>query len=204
MTARSRWSLTQRPANEGFKNRPFVAQTGTNPVSTHIMKANLAPSLLVAATLLAGQVLLAAESKSDAVTVSFHESDKFTDACSRWGGETDQDYLDLLSTHLQKSAPRLLAAGQKLEVTFTDIDLAGDFIPGNVRSQDIRVIKDIYIPRQKLIFRLVGADGQVVKEGERRLSDMNFMNNLRLAGRGEPLFYDKALLTDWLEKELKD
>jgi hypothetical protein len=33
---------------------------------------------------------------------------------------------------------------------------------------------------------------------------MNFMNNLGLIGRNDPLFYDKALLSDWLEKELKN
>lgn len=168
------------------------------------MKTNLTPTLLLAAALLAGPALTAADTPSSPVTVSFHESDKFTDARSHWGGDTDQGYLDILSSHLQKTASRFLAAGQKLEVTFTDIDLAGDFIPGNVKNQDIRVIKDIYIPRQKLTFRLLGADGQVVKEGERRLSDLNFMNNLGLIGRNDPLFYDKALLTDWLEKEFKN
>jgi len=168
------------------------------------MNTKITSSLFLAAALIAGPVLSAAEAKSDNVTVSFHESDKFTDVRSHWGGDTDRGYLDELSSHVQKEASRLLAPGQKLEVTFLDIDLAGDFIPGNVKTQDIRVIKDIYIPRQKLSFRLIGADGQVIKEGERRLSDMNFMSNLGIVGRDQPLFYDKELLTAWLRKEFKD
>jgi hypothetical protein len=158
---------------------------------------------LFAAAFAAGSLLHAADASQAAVTVNFHESEKFTDASSRFGGETDKGYLDTLAAYVTKEAARYLAAGQRLEVTFTDIDLAGEFIPTDPRSMDIRIVKEIYMPRQTLNFRLLDADGKVVKEGERRLSDMNFMNNARLVGRNEPLFYDKALLEDWLKKELK-
>jgi disulfide oxidoreductase YuzD len=180
-----------------------MAQTGPRPVSTATMKTKFSPSLLLAAALAAGSMLTAAEPKSDAVSVAFHEPAKFTDARSHFGGGTDQHYLDMLAAHLKRIAPKHLAPGMKLEVTFTDIDLAGDFIPGDVRSQDVRIIKDIYIPRQKLMFKIIDADGQVVAEGERRLSDLNFMNNARIIGRNEPLFHDKALLSDWVAREFK-
>ena len=150
----------------------------------------------------AGSILTAAE-KQSAVTVKFNEPDKFTDAAAHFNGGTDQYYLDTLSEHLQKAAARQLAPGQKLEVTFTDIDLAGDFMPSNPKLMDVRVIKDIYIPRMVLSFRLLDADGKVIKEGERKLTDLNFMNNIGLVYRNLPLFYDKALLTDWVRKELK-
>ncbi len=167
------------------------------------MKTKLFPSLLLAAAFAAGSMLNAAESRSEDVTVNFHEPTKFTDARSHFGGETDQHYLDTLAAHLKRIAPKHLAPGMKLEVTFTDIDLAGDFVPGDARSQDVRVIKEIYIPRQKLAFKLINADGQVVAEGERRLSDLNFMNNMSIIGRNEPLFHDKALLNDWIAREFK-
>lgn len=167
------------------------------------MKTMLSPSLLLAAALAAGSMLNAAESKSDDVSVAFHEPKKFTDARSHFGGDTDDHYLDTLATHLKRIAPKHLAPGMKLEVTFTDIDLAGDFVPGSIRHQDVRIIKDIYIPRQKLMFKVIDANGQVVAEGERRLSDLNFMNNTSIIGRNEPLFHDKALLSDWIAKEFK-
>lgn len=167
------------------------------------MKTQIASTLLLAAALTTGATLGAADAPSDNVTVSFHESDKFTDARSHWGGETDRHYLDTLAKHLKATAAKQLAPGQKLEVTFTDVDLAGDFIPGDARRQDVRVIKEIYIPRQHLTFRVIDAEGRVVKDGERRLSDINFMNNISLVGRNEPLFYDKELLSAWLNKELR-
>jgi len=145
----------------------------------------------------------ASDTKASNVTVAFKEADKFTDARSHFNGSTDQYYLDTLAAHLQKVAARHLAAGQKLEVTFTDIDLAGDFIPTNPNMQDVRIIKDIYIPRMTLIFKVTGPDGKVVKEGERRLNDLNFMSNIGLIDRDQPLYYDKALLTTWVQKEFK-
>jgi len=162
-------------------------------------------TLLLAAVITVGaSSAISAEKKASNVTVSFHESDKFTDAGSSMGGGTDTYYLELLQQHLQESAGRRLAPGQKLEVTITDVDLAGDFVPGRSASDnDIRIVREIYIPRITLSFRLLDAEGQVVKEGQRKLSDMNFMNNIGIIGRNEPLFYDKALLTDWLTKEFK-
>lgn len=158
---------------------------------------------LFTAALTAGCLLQAADAADSAITVNFHESDKFTDARAHFGGDTDQGYLDALARHVRKEAANRLAPGQRLEVTFTDIDLAGEFIPTDPNQMDIRIVKEIYMPRQTLNFRLVGEDGQVIKEGERRLTDMNFMNNNRIIGRNEPLFYDKSLLEDWLRKELK-
>jgi hypothetical protein len=157
---------------------------------------------LLAAALAAGSLLHAADA-SQAVTVNFHESEKFTDASSRFGGDTDKEYLEILAKHVQKHAASRLAPGQRLEVTFTDIDLAGEFVPTDPRKMDIRIVKEIYMPRQTLSFRILDEDGKVVKEGERRLTDMNFMNNVGLIGRNEPLFYDKALLEGWLNKELR-
>lgn len=180
-----------------------MAQFPRSPVSFPTMKYPTKFPLVIAAVLAAGSVVAFADEKSANVAVSFHEADKFTDARSHFGGDTDEGYLKMLSTHLQKDANRRLAPGQKLEVTITDIDLAGDYVPSDARSQDVRIIREIYIPRIKLSFRLLDADGKVINEGERRLSNMNFMNDLRLVGRNDPLFYDKNLLSDWVDKEFK-
>jgi len=159
--------------------------------------------LAIAAVFAASFLVASADDKSAKVTVSFQESDKFTDVRAHFGGSTDEGYLKVLSSHLEKEAGRRLAAGQKLEVTITDVDLAGDYVPSASTSQDIRVIREIYIPRVKLSFKLLDAAGNVVKEGQRNLSDMDFMNNIGLVGRNDPLFYDKNLLNDWVRKEFK-
>jgi hypothetical protein len=142
------------------------------------------------------------EEKPSNVTVTFKDSDKFTDARSSFGFATDEGYLEVLANHLKDVAGRKLAAGQKLEVTFTDVDLAGEFLPTG-RPDQVRIVKEIFMPRQTLTFKLTDASGAVVKEGERQLTDLNFMSNLGIIGRSEPLFYDKALLTEWVRSEFK-
>ena len=137
------------------------------------------------------------------VAVSFHDPDRFTDARSSFGGATDHGYLDMLSAHLKRTAAPLVKADQKLEVTFTDVDLAGDFQPSRVQLDDVRIIKEIYRPRMTLHFKLTGADGTVVKEGDRTLSDSYFMTNISIVDRNDPLFYDKELIANWVRDEFK-
>ena len=160
--------------------------------------------LLLAAVLLASGCQSTPENANPAaiadITVNFQDSDKFTDVRERANGATSQYYLDELAKHLKEIAARRLTAGQKLTVTFTDIDLAGDIIPG--QRDDIRVIKEIYIPRMVFHFQLVDSAGVVIKEGDRRLSDLNYMQNvIPTIGQNEPLRYDKPLLDDWVRKE---
>jgi hypothetical protein len=44
--------------------------------------------------------------------------------------------------------------------------------------------------------------GKVLKEGERRLTDLGFMQRLTI-DRQDPLRYEKDLLGDWLRSELR-
>jgi Protein of unknown function (DUF3016) len=137
------------------------------------------------------------------ITVTFKDSEKYTDAFEDASRRTSEYYLSVLAEHLQKIATPLLADGQKLAVTFTDIDLAGDIRADLPQMMNVRLVKEIYWPRMSLSFQLTGADGKVIKEGERSLSDMNFMSNIGITDRNEPLFYDKDLLAQWVRNEFK-
>ena len=160
--------------------------------------------VLLVAALAAGSMFAAdKKDKPSNVTVTFKDSDKFTDARSSMGSGTDEYYLDTIRDHLQQTASRYLAAGQKLDITVTDIDLAGEILPGSPDLNQVRIVKEVYIPRGVLTFKLTDADGKVVKEGERKINDMNFMNNMSVVGRNDPLFYDRAMLTRWVETEFK-
>lgn len=165
------------------------------------------PALLLAAALLVAGCQSTNTTPAPAtvgnVTVAFTDSDKFTDCREDFGGFTSQDYLDQLTAHLQTVAAPKLTDGQKLSVTFTDIDLAGDFQPTRPGLNNVRIVREIYLPRMSLNFQLTGADGKVVKEGERNLTDINFMMNINIIGRDLPLFYDKPLLTNWVNKEFE-
>jgi len=137
------------------------------------------------------------------ITVTFQNPDKFTDARSAFGSGTDHGYLDILSNEVKQTAALFVPPDQKLVVTVTDVDLAGDFQPNRVTLTDVRIIKEIYRPRITLTFKLTGADGKVLKEGDRTLTDSFFMNNINTIQRDEPLFYDREMIEDWVRDEFK-
>src|SRR3954468_18217096 len=138
------------------------------------------------------------------VTVEFQNPDQFRDARESLGGPTDENALATLRTYLQENAPAHLQPGQKLRVTFTDIDLAGDFPASSGGRYDrVRVIRGIYVPRQEFSFQVTDASGQVVKQGKRTLTDLNFQASGMRIGSDQPYFYDKVLLEDWLRKEFR-
>lgn len=140
------------------------------------------------------------------VEVVFFEPEKFTDVKDSYMG-TDKGQeatLELLKGYLTTRGVRGLLPGQKLAITMTDVDLAGDFEPWRgPQWGDVRIVKDIYPPRLSLAFRLTDAAGRVVKEGKRDLRDLAFLMKLTMGFRDDPLRHEKALLDDWLSAEFR-
>lgn len=136
--------------------------------------------------------------------VVYFEPEKFTDVRGSGSGDTESARnatLDELRTYIAKQANRLLAPGQQLKITVSDIDLAGDFEPWRgPQWDDVRIVKDIYPPRIKLAFQLTDANGTVLKQGDRDLRDLSFMLKLSI-NRDDPRRYEKDLLDDWLREE---
>ncbi len=152
----------------------------------------------------------AAEAKpaSDRVSVIFSHPEKYTDirdTQSDFENERGRErYLPFIQEYLEKEAERKLPAGQKLTVTFTDIDLAGDFEPWHgVQYNDVRIIKDLYVPRLTFTFKITDANGTVLKEGERKLVELAFQMRISAGFRDDPLRYEKGMLSDWLRDEFK-
>lgn len=139
------------------------------------------------------------------VTVTFDHPEKFTDVKDAYiPTEKGQDaILAQIRDFVETKAKSYLRAGQKLEVTFTDIDLAGDFEPQRgPQFNNVRIVKDLYIPRLKLQFKLTGADGKVFNEGKRELTDLAFMMRVAFPP-SDPLRYEKDILNDWLREDIK-
>lgn len=135
--------------------------------------------------------------------VLFFEPQKFTDVRDSYMGDASRTtYLEQIRDHLLEKAKYYVPEGHRLSVTFTDIDMAGDFEPWHgPRWDDVRIVKDIYPPRMTLVFRLTDAAGNVVKEGKRDLRDLAFMMKISMSFRDDPVRHEKALLDDWLRDE---
>ena len=135
--------------------------------------------------------------------VLFFEPQKFTDVRDSYMGDSDRTtYLEQIRDHLLQQAKYYVPEGHTLRVTFTDIDMAGDFEPWRgARWDDVRIVKDIYPPSMKLAFQVIDAEGKVVKEGKRELRDLAFMMKISMTFRDDPVRHEKALVDDWLRSE---
>lgn len=114
------------------------------------------------------------------------------------------NWVQQLATYVQTSAGKQLQPGQTLEVTLTDIKRAGDYEPWHgPRGNDIRILRDIYPPRIALTFTLTDAQGQVLAQGERKLSDSGYLHNIGLQRDTDPLRYEKRLVDEWVRRDLR-
>ena len=114
-----------------------------------------------------------------------------------------EEWQRMLTEHLRKRADAVLPPGERLEVIIDDIKLAGDYEPWRGPNlQDVRFMKDIYPPRLDLHFRLLGADGAQIRDGEAKLRDMSYLMR-SLPNSNDPLRYDKRQIDEWLNKEFR-
>ena len=120
------------------------------------------------------------------------------------GRQSPDEWLGDLAKHLRYRAERILPQDERLQVTFTNVQLAGTYEPWRgPRWDDVRIIKNIYPPRIDLKFTLTDANGAVVKEGERQLRDPAFMQR-GILNETDPLRFEKRMLDDWLRAEFPD
>jgi hypothetical protein len=149
---------------------------------------------------LVGLFALVAGSASAAVTVHYVEPDKFTDVpFVSWDRE---DALKQLADHFTKLGSSL-PPGQDLRIDVLDVDMAGRLIPNAHLGRDLRVLHGrADWPRIDLRYTLE-QNGQVIKGGEARLSDMNYLDHTtRHYFDSEPLRYEKQMIDDWFEKTI--
>ena len=142
---------------------------------------------------------------SDRITVEWTNPDDFAEMRQNpgpWiGRPSASEWLPELAKSLRERADGVLAPGQHLDVTFTDIKRAGAFEPWRgPRWDDIRIVKDIYPPRIDLRFKLTDATGATLREGNAILRDPAFMSR-DLPNASDPLRYEKRMLAAWVQRE---
>lgn len=181
------------------------------------MKTSSVVSALVLGIVLAGSANAASRDVTDPkaprslpaqgrVDVNWTDPAQFSEirqSGNRWEAKRG-DWVEQLAQHLRKRAEQRLPSGERLSVTINDIQRAGRYEPwrgANVSST--RFVRDIYPPRIELEFTLRDANGNVVEQGPRKLTDLAFLMGSSPAGSTDPLRYEKRLIDDWLNKEFK-
>jgi hypothetical protein len=118
--------------------------------------------------------------------------------------ESKAGYHKRIVSQFEKHLSKLMTdapQGYQLDITFDDIDLAGDV---RFNMHDIRIVKPIFFPRLKISYTLTDSSGAVVAQAEEKvLKDLSFMDRVR-TGRDSEFYYDKRLLSTWYKEEIAD
>jgi hypothetical protein len=150
---------------------------------------------------LAAALLAASGAWAATAEVNFINPEKFTDGGQRFQATQADAVQGSLRDFLVKEAEQRLPADQKLVINVTDVDLAGWYDPRQLISREVRIVRQDRPPRVNLDFRLLAADGSVLKEGQRNLWDPSFMTSPTLGFGSDNLRYEKAMLQEWMIRE---
>lgn len=148
---------------------------------------------------LAGLLALAASNASAAVTVTYIKPETFHDLpFATW--ERDE-LLQQISDHFVKLG-KWLPQGQDLRIEVTDFDPAGRLYPNTRGGKELRVLTGTADwPRMDLRYA-IEQNGQVIKSGEAKLSDMNYQQNFNHYFDSEPLRYEKEMIDNWFDQTI--
>jgi hypothetical protein len=162
--------------------------------------------LSIALGLAAALSLHAADAKiAPRTEVIFDHPENFTDVKdANLATDKGRDaILSRLRNHLVDRTTPLLPEGDSLRITFTDVDLAGEYEPWHGGGlQEIRVVKDIYPPSFKFSYSVTDTSGKVVKQGTEEIRDLDFQTRFTVGDNSDPLRYEKATLDDWARSTL--
>jgi len=148
---------------------------------------------------LAGVLALGAGAASAGVTVNYVESDKFADLpFAPWERE---QVLRELTEHFTKLGEKL-PQGQDLTIEVTDVDLAGREYPNVRGGRELRVLKGTADwPIINLRYSLTQG-GQVLKGGDARLADMNYMQRINRFSDSDALRAEKRMIDEWFDETI--
>lgn len=144
-----------------------------------------------------GLLTLSAAAQAD-VKVNFVQPDKFSDIKDN-GGFRDKDVLKDIEAHLVEQAQKALP-GRDVRIDVTDVNLAGEVEPFWRNAQWLRVMRTVTLPSIEFKYEVREA-GQVVRQGEVLLRDMNYQDGFNGYSSGDTLRYEKRMIDRWFQRE---
>ena len=144
---------------------------------------------------LATGVMLCATSAGAAVTVSFVDSDRYTDIGAHVADP--QQAMNEIARHLERLGERYLAPQQALKIEVLDVDLAGRVRWVGRSMRELRILDGTGDgPGIRLRYTLESG-GSVITTREETLTDRGYLSAHGAVHSGESLYYEKRMLSDW-------
>ena len=122
------------------------------------------------------------------------------------GNETSQQrfeeqVIEELGEHITEAADTHLPETYSLNMTVTDIDLAGDVEYFFTKfSQGVRVVRNPYFPSIAFEYEVLDEQGQVVERGSENIRDMGWHYSGARQVNDAPLDYEKELVDAWFRE----
>ncbi len=164
-------------------------------------KIPLPPSFIVLLTLF----MIGFGSNIQAKTeINFDQPEKFMDFRSRDVlTSIDRNRLTAdLSKNIEKLAEQILPANHSMNITFTDIDMAGNIFPG---ANEIRkVSNNTDRTLLKFDYEIIDNNGESIKKGQEKLINMYFNNAMNREAkqfRQSRFKHELVLFSRWLKKQ---
>ena len=111
------------------------------------------------------------------------------------------DWVEQMGAYVAERVARSLPAGERADVEILDIKRAGEFEWIGTQNDDVRILRDLYPPRMRVQFRRTDAGGQVIAEGERTISDLDYLMGSQPVPTTDPLRYEKRMIDRWVQRE---
>jgi hypothetical protein len=94
-----------------------------------------------------------------------------------------------------------LPDGYQLDVTVSDVDLAGDVRPSMSSANHIRFMTTIYWPRMKFNYELRNDKNALISAGNEELRDMDYLARARIPSGATSFEYEEKMILDWFKKQ---
>ncbi|KGQ18114.1 Membrane protein [Lysobacter dokdonensis DS-58] len=111
------------------------------------------------------------------------------------------DWVVELADYMQERLAKAVPAGERVDVEILDIQRAGEYEWLRSQTDDVRVLRDVYPPRMTLQFSRKDADGNVISEGERKISDLAYLQSPPPFSSSDSLRYEKRMIDSWIRRE---
>jgi hypothetical protein len=153
----------------------------------------------------AAVALHAAPNPASRVEVVFDHPERFTDVkdADIPTVEGRDAILGRIRAFLVRRAGPLVPEGDRLTITFTDIDLAGEFDPRHSGPFNVRVLKENYPPAFEFTYSVTDATGKVVRKGAENIRDPGYLTRASVDSI-DSLRYEEDILEEWARARLRD
>lgn len=136
------------------------------------------------------------------IEVVFDKPEAFVDAYPRGRNGSEEELretLDNIRLIFSELGARQLKPGDRLKITITELDLAGEIEPGRSGILELRVLRRISWPSMTLRYSLQREGRETA--AETKLSDPSYQDNAGFCARAGGFCYERLMVRRWMQRE---